>query len=349
MQMQWIRLEEVLTLYFSRLVNYEQTTVLTTSVRKLQTSENQNHRHLAIDCSGGYDVVFEEWWSGFGVDINPENATTTNNTAGNATGVMVAPNEVISMGGSGTGLNGSDAFFLADAYECDENNLPVVVPVYEQGDALRICIKPDIRSQENGLYMRRIDSMYLSRLDIPGVIQYAVEGGQEDFYGMSKVLCTRGSTICRVETIIRAEFFASPGVITIGGIATLQFGTHSSRRLSNDHRYLQEEGERHRFRVSFPVTTFQEKIEKGMYSYMSQLQAILLVVLTFIALIIWLMLWWIRSTRRLHHQAMAYNLDEEKVGRDSTKDDDKANICMDDDPEEQAMPMGGEYHDRIHS
>jgi hypothetical protein len=138
-------------------------------------------------------------------------------------------------------------------------------------------------------------------------------------------------------------------VITIGGIATLQFGTHSSRRLSNDHRYLQEEGERHRFRVSFPVTTFQEKIEKGMYSYMSQLQAILLVVLTFIALIIWLMLWWIRSTRRLHHQAMAYNLDEEKVGRDSTKDDDKANICMDDDPEEQAMPMGGEYHDRIHS
>ena len=294
-------------------MNYEQTTILTTNVRNLQASVNQNHRHLAVDCTGGYDVVFEEWWSGSGVDIDPDNSTATNNTAGNATGVLVAPNEVIFMGGSGTGLNGSDAFFLADAYECDENNLPVTVPVYKQGDALRICIKPDVRSTENGLYMRRIDSMYLSRPDIPEIIQYAVEGGLEDFYGMSQVICARGSTVCRVETIIRAEFFASPGVITIGGIASLQFGPHSSRHLSDHRRYLQQEDERRRFRVSFPVATFQEDLERGMDNFMSQPQAILLVVLTFTMLISWVILLWIRSTRRLHQQAMTYNLDKEKV------------------------------------
>jgi len=304
-------------------VKFQQETVLSSSVRKLQDNPweapvNQDHRHLAIDCSAGYDVVFENWWSGNGTEITPDTTTSyyndTNSTGGFG-GILVAPDAVISMDGSETSQNASDAFFL-EAYECDENNAPTVIPVYEQGAVFRACIKPDERAQSLGLYMRSILSMYFHRPDLPATIQYAVEGGQVDFYGMSQVGCERGSSICWIETVIRAEFFSTPGVVRIAGIASLQFGSGSTRRdLSSSpedddavdtefDRQLQNQAseDRGRFTMSFPVTTFQETLEReghGGHGAMSQLQAILMVVLSFVMVLTWIMLWWIRSARRV--------------------------------------------------
>ena len=297
--------------------------------------EKEERRRLMLDCSSGYDFLFENWWQS-GIDenfvpqvIDPvENVTyveetqapsgnQTSNTTGGFGGIIIAPESMVSMGGSGTPQNVSFTTNV-EVFECDSNNSPYTKQTaYEQGELYRICIKPDPEAISLGLYMRRIDNLFYSRQDVPGLVQYAVEGGITDFYGMSEVFCDRGSDVCRVETIIRSEFFATPGMVNVVGIASLQFGNSPSRRdleisFSNG-RDLQREipQDRGQFSVLFPVGTFGQTLaQQTKSSEVSMLQYILLIVLSFTYLALVIYLCWIRSTRKI--QAMA---EEERMNK----------------------------------
>jgi len=133
--------------------------------------------------------------------------------------------------------------------------------------------------------------------------------GQPDFYGLSEFECSPGSSQCWVSSILRAEFFSSPGLVTISGIGTLQFGSSASRSLhfeeeEEEQRQLQNQGrqERGKFTLQFPVTTFQEtfQLKRSNLQAMSQTQAILLVLLTFILIMNCTLLCWIKQSRRIH-------------------------------------------------
>jgi len=318
----------------SRDVEYIQTTTLQEGIRKLEIKldidndiQQQERRLNMMDCSSGYDVVFENWWTNgglSGVSVDPVNVTyeDTNDNGGNSTegnftlsGVMVGAALV----GTLTQIETNISYNL-EAYECDENNAPVIVPVYNQGDLFRICIKPDEVATSDGLFMRQLDSMYYSKSDVD-VIQYAIEGGQRDFFGLSKSQCTPGSSVCWVESIIKAEFYASAGFVNIAGIGSLQFGSSPSRRsrsLYNSEsdslgqhqhqhqhqhpRELQDQGrqERGRFAFQFPDTTFQDtmKYRTTKSNSMSNAQAIILVFLCFTFTMNCVFIVWIRLSRR---------------------------------------------------
>ena len=325
---------------------------------EIDSYETQERRRLMLDCSSGYDFLFENWWQ-LGIDENfvpvavepDENVTyveetqapsgneTSNTTTGGFGGIIIAPESMVSMGGSGTPQNVSFTTNV-EVFECDSNNSPYTkLTAYEQGELYRICIKPDPEAISLGLYMRRIDNLFYSRQDVPGLVQYAVEGGITDFYGLSEVFCDRGSDVCRVETIIRSEFFATPGMVNVVGIASLQFGNSPSRRdleiSYNTDRDLQREipQDRGQFSVLFPVGTFGQTLaQQTKSSEVSMLQYILLIVLSFTYLGLVIYLCWIRSTRKIQALAeeermnkLVRKLSKKSLGRgDSKKSLDKS-------------------------
>lgn len=296
---------------------------------------DQSHRRLAFDCSDGYEGVFENWWNVTylengetippnvtvmapvdpyavtydNVDTAPENITDTNTTGdgGGLVQIVIAPQNSIDLNdanGTGGGGESFEEFFLLIAYECDANNFPTTtITPLQQGDTIRICVEPDQKSLDYGFVMKQLDSTYYSRDDIPGLIQYAVEGGQPDFYGMSEIECIPGSLICAVETTIRAEFFASPGMVNVGGAASFQWNWERRRNLNEkDERDLQaldgiDVNDIGRFNLALPLTTFQETMDmkaKGP----SSLQSFLLIILSFTLILASSVLFWIKDTRR---------------------------------------------------
>jgi hypothetical protein len=282
-----------------------------------------------MDCTGGYNFLFENWWyDPNALAINPvENVTYVEDTTGangTASGIIIAPETLLNMGASGTPQNASFSYNL-DVFECDSSNQPITkTTAYVQGELFSFCIGPDADAKSDGLYMRRIDNMYFSRPDMPGYIQFAVEGAIPDFFGMSDVKCNRGDEVCRVETIIRAEFFSSPGMINLVGTASLQFGSSSSRQLHEEEggRNLQRSGlpnDRGQFSVLFPVGTFAETLasQRNPSSELSILQLLLLVVLSFTFLALLIYLFWIRLYRRARANDGGEDEDGNKLVRKS--------------------------------
>jgi hypothetical protein len=321
--------------------------VIKADVRKLELemdnsifeqNSDQSHRRLAYDCSDGYEGVFENWWnitvleSGDiilpnvtvmapvdpyavtydNVDVAPEDQTGPEEPGEGLVKIVIAPENALNLNdvdGLGGGQVGFEDFFLLIAYACDENNFATTtVTPLQQGDTIRICVEPDQKSIEYGFVMKQMDSTYYTRDDIPGLIQYAVEGGQPDFWGMSEIVCIPGSLKCSVETTIRAEFFASPGIISVSGAASFQWDFERRRNLNEkdgrdlqavDGRDVNDEG---RFNIVFPLTTFQETMDmkaKGP----SSLQSFLLIILSFTLILASSVLLWIKDTRRswTHH------------------------------------------------
>jgi len=199
--------------------------------------------------------------------------------------------------------------YTLDAFECNYSLVPIPILSYQQGDVIRICIKPGEVAENDGLSMRKIDSMSFQK---DGIEDYfAIFGGQEDFLGFSELFCTSGSPICYVDTLLKAEWFAEQGFVEVSGIATLQFGSSRRRRsLSSmndeDQQRVLQLGENNdkelgRFSVKFPVTTFQETMvqrNNNNDNIVSQTQAVLLVVLCFLQITSCIFVLWIRHTRQ---------------------------------------------------
>jgi hypothetical protein len=334
---------------FHRDVDYSQLTTLQEGVRRLEiksydsSSGVQSYRRLqtGLDCTTGYDVVFENWWDtvesgGAGpVEVTPVNTTYEEpNADDDGIGVMVGPADIVNT----INLVNFTLAYNLDAFVCDTNNAPTIVPVYEQGDIFRICITPDEEATTDGLFMRQLDSMYYSK-DGVELIQYAIEGGVADFFGFSEFECTPGTSVCWVETILRAEWFAVPGLVTMSGIGTLQFGSGSRRSLNNlitdgNQRELQNQNgeERGIFTFEFPVTTFQETLNHNNGSAsssntVSQPQAILLVLLCFILITNCIFVFWLRQSRRIQNTIQGERLLKQRSKSRSNFDRDLHEGC----------------------
>jgi len=302
-------------------VQYAQDTIIMAEVRKLEfdmdsllepSSSLQSHRRL-LNCAGdgGFTVVFENWWDVETpvVVVEPVDVYNVtyddlgNSSDANATEevtINIAPQNALNLSGADPIEPGFS--FLLVAYECDQDNvIKTTSTVISQGDTIRICIEPDDEAVALGLVMKEIDSAFFTRDDIPDLVQYAVEGGNPDFYGMSEIFCIPGSLKCAVETTIRAEFFASTGMIKVTGAASFQwYWERRNRHLNEEYeRDLQTRGVDNigRFSLGFAIATFQETMDVEMKGP-SSLQSFLLIVLSFTLILASLVLIWIRDSRR---------------------------------------------------
>jgi len=305
-------------------VDYSQTTTLQEGIRRLEIKSDDD---TGLDCSSGYDVVFENWWSSYSEEVNPVDISYEETEDG--VGVMVGPSDKSMINQVNAELD-----YNLKAFECDENYAPKIIPVYEQGDLIRICITPDEVAAEDGLFMKKLDSMYFSK-NGADFVQYAIDGGRVDYLGLSKFECTPGGFTCWIETVLRAEMFAQQGFVSLSGIGTLQFGSGSRRSLNNmveDQRELQSQSseERGKFTFKFPVTTFQETMvhhNSSSSNSVSEPQAILLVLLCFILITNCIFVFWIRQSRRIYNTIQGEHLlkfgkSRSNDGIDSTGEND---------------------------
>jgi hypothetical protein len=280
------------------------TTTTMEPARDHESRESQSNRRLSLDCTTeeGFGIIFNSTYLELFNETTGSNVTTTNTTEEEGFGgILLTPTDVYGMneeGGQGSNQDSSDAF-LVDAFECDDENMPVTEnnqAQRRQGSTVKICVVPKERAIELGLRMRSIDSFYFAKADT-AVIQYAVENGELDFYGMSEMTCIKGSDLCWFESILRAEYYATSGEVYGSGFASLQFGTQSSRerQLSMAPRALQER-QRTGFKVSFPVLSHQAQMLLKA-EIISQEQTIALGTLSSVFLAILAALCWIRSKR----------------------------------------------------
>mmetsp|Transcript_16776 Transcript_16776/g.41924 ORF Transcript_16776/g.41924 Transcript_16776/m.41924 type:complete len:395 (+) Transcript_16776:431-1615(+) len=139
--------------------------------------------------------------------------------------------------------------YEVDAYQCDANNERLsteeLANAMNQGEVIRVCVTPTDTAQQEGVYMRAIESFTYSR-DYGGptglVTQVAVENSQSASNYLTVLDCVPGSLVCTFDTVLFASMFLSPGFVDGSGSAVMQFGTSSSRQLEaeSSHRSLQK-------------------------------------------------------------------------------------------------------------
>jgi len=96
---------------------------------------------------------------------------------------------------------------LGIAYECNDNDFPLDLPKvrrYEPGDIIKICIKPEIRTERRGIVMRTVDTMNFMG-ESSGISQKVIEFKQEYFTTLA--LCVPGQLVCSFKTKLREELF----------------------------------------------------------------------------------------------------------------------------------------------
>jgi hypothetical protein len=114
-----------------------------------------------------------------------------------------------------------------------------------QGSVIKVCVTPDAEAKADGIYMRSIDSFSFNRdplADTP-VVQVAILNKVEAanlLTTYSNSLCT-GKEVCFFSTILFANFYTSEGQVDGSGIASMQFGEDSGRRLRLGDRNLQDD------------------------------------------------------------------------------------------------------------
>ena len=125
-------------------------------------------------------------------------------------------------------LEDKTKFWGVDTYRCNESKQPLGdnAPAIRNGEKLRLCLKPTQRTIDDGVHIGAIKTFHFHRDD---KIQKSVAT-----YGTDKVTkvydCDRGSDLCVIETVLKNDFFDSPGEVKAEGAIFMQYGYEPEER-----------------------------------------------------------------------------------------------------------------------
>jgi hypothetical protein len=145
------------------------------------------------------------------------------------------------------GLETANQVYEVDAFQCNPSNAALSVTAAaltrNQGAVIRVCVQPKQEARDSGVYMRTIDSFSYTRTDAtPAITQVAVSGGAGAANALTNLDCEAGYEICAFDSILFAAFYASTGIVTGSGVASMQFGG-SSRRLGHVGRVAAQQAD----------------------------------------------------------------------------------------------------------
>jgi len=110
-----------------------------------------------------------------------------------------------------------------------------------QGEVVTVCVQPEEDAINDGIKMRSIDSFTFTRDNFSQVAIVNKAAAPNLLTTYEPTQC-RGYETCWFETILFANFYTSVGAVEGSGIASMQFGTATSRRrLRSGDRDLQED------------------------------------------------------------------------------------------------------------
>lgn len=147
-----------------------------------------------------------------------------------------------------------EGYFCANG---DESIKLLNNPVIQQGDLVKVCVRPMSDGLANAIRMRTIREFTWS-LNDGSISQDAIVDYQAASNGLTELWCTPGYAICHFESILFATFFQRRGTVIGSGVADLQFGGEVSmtsvsprrngrgRRVEEEHHSTQEQRPRQR-------------------------------------------------------------------------------------------------------
>lgn len=127
--------------------------------------------------------------------------------------------------------------YEVDAYQCNDSNEALtsteLAVARNQGEVIRVCVTPNQEAQDQGVFMRAIESFNYNR-DYGGplglVTQVAIENSAAASNFLTVLYCTSGLLVCVFETVLFSSMFMSPGSVAGSGTALLQLGNNPARR-----------------------------------------------------------------------------------------------------------------------
>jgi hypothetical protein len=126
------------------------------------------------------------------------------------------------------------------AYLCDyDSNMLEIGTRKDQGEMVRVCVKPTTEVLEGGGYLKFIDEFTFEQDDRQQESITSGTGG-EAADQLTQVSCTPGSELCAFETLLSAEFFTAQGTVNGTGTAYLQLGRET---MEFEQRRLQFSGD----------------------------------------------------------------------------------------------------------
>lgn len=126
------------------------------------------------------------------------------------------------------------------AYECNDNNFRVNQGKgrnYLPGDEIKVCIRPESRTELRGIVMRSVDSMNFIGGG-SGISQRVIEFGKEAFDTLA--ICVPGQLVCSFRTKLTEQLFwgLEGNEVNITGVALVspmqvanEWKTHVDPRL----------------------------------------------------------------------------------------------------------------------
>lgn len=110
------------------------------------------------------------------------------------------------------------------AYLCDyDSNVLEHGRIRNQGESVRVCVKPTSEVMKRGGYLKFIDQFAFEQ---EGREQVAIRSGARGTAAdkLTEVSCIAGSELCAFETLLSAQFFTEEGTVFGAGTAYLQLG-----------------------------------------------------------------------------------------------------------------------------
>jgi hypothetical protein len=102
-----------------------------------------------------------------------------------------------------------------------------------QGTAVRVCVTPGPATTSDGIKIRSIKYFTWSRT-LPSVVTQAAIIDRDTVAAnqlTNLILSCRGFDICSFETILYSNFYTYLGLVVGSGVASVQFGNNTGRRL----------------------------------------------------------------------------------------------------------------------
>ena len=120
--------------------------------------------------------------------------------------------------------------YYVEGYICnplDDNKPFTYMEPKEQGSTIRVCVKPTSDALRDGVYMRSINYFTFFRNEgLPDgeetITQPAIKDGESANEALTSLTCIRGTALCYFDTLLKADFFFSPGRLFGSGEAWLQ-------------------------------------------------------------------------------------------------------------------------------
>jgi hypothetical protein len=124
--------------------------------------------------------------------------------------------------------------YMIVAFRCHVNNTLIsnLTPI-NQGTAVRVCVTPGPATTSDGIKIRSIEYFTWSRT-LPSVVTQAAIIDRDTVAAnqlTNLILSCRGFDICSFETILYSNFYTYLGLVVGSGVASVQFGNNTGRRL----------------------------------------------------------------------------------------------------------------------